>query len=615
MAIHTSFYQALQSHASTDHSISEPTTKIKLYSVASVSIDLTNSSTITLSSVTAFILFTACLLVFLEFCGIGKRRTLDARTSLIIFFLAALLGTVTAVCGVDSALTVYRVYLFAIILSLGLLFTGIGAWLFFDSTSQILSAGNVIRRKPIGYSHGNMGIVIWLVTLPLAIIEFALLLGNLKKSRSAFYIADYTVGLLQKLAQASIYYFSLRHRFPVRKCPVAAQWYFQILSMLNFILWEDSILTTHADDEYSKTLYGNGFSIVKAAYNSLLIDYRLMCCLIFLEHAVEIKDEPEQHEIEDASPEQGQLPIGSKELNEDLMESGGLVKLAYTFSFRVAHFTGAGYMVGIFCFALQVLNGLQYISFVGAWSNIMAMAADVFVIILGVTFLKVNHLDSDVGQWRETESRAIDAMVGIMGGVGFTFWIIKSFLTSSILSYYKNTDLYQYLAFTNIKNCIRAVGVLFQLYMYMRVSPKICSKQKNKKKIVNHFLVPALMLTLLAVFVSAVVDQYHGKVEKILSEAKLSSSVKFFLQAGGPIHLGFGLHMFLHFLIVRRKMMTARAKVRYVLEETSAYEHEAPNSGRESVIGTIRVRKTPTHLTQPLLSSITDEDSKTDFSR
>ena len=587
-----------------------PTITVNISSMAipnKFQISLTVSSAIALSGLTAFLLVFTCSLVFLYYYGIGKRYTLDARTSLVLFFLTALLATVAGVCGTSSAMDVYRVYVFGIISSVGLLFVGAGAYLFFDHSAGI---GNVAKND-IGHNHGSMGIVIWLVTLPLIAIEFVILLGNLKERQSHFYTADYVVALLQKLAQASIYYFSLRHRYSSEFCPTATQWYFQILSLMNFILWEDSIMTSHVDDKYSKSLYGDGFSILKTTYNALLIDYRLMCCLIFLEHSIEVRDEDQLSSRPSQAVSSTSIAQTVSE-NRSLTESAPVVRLPDSVSSQVAHYTGAGYILGLVCFAIQVLNGIQYFGFVGAWSNLMPIVADLMVFGLGIAFLRVNNLDSDIGKWRESDSRAIDAMVGIMGGVGFTFMVIRSILTSSMISYYKGTTLETYLALTALKNCSRAIGVLFQLYLFMRVSIRVCSKKANKGKTINHFLIPSLLLVQIAVFVTAIVDQYNGKVEKILAKSDLDSSVRFFLEAGAPIYLGFCLHMFLHFLIVRKRMITTKVRVSYLLEETSVMEEGYAANFYQGTEARNRRAFTPiaNALTEPLLANDDKQDEE-----
>ena len=230
---------------------------------------------------------------------------------------------------------------------------------------------------------------------------------------------------------------------------------------------------------------------------------------------------------------------------------------------------GAGYIVGLICFALQSINGLQYLGFVGSWSCLLPMAAHVLMFILGIIFLRVNNLTSVFGNWKETDTRAIDAMVGIIGGVGFTFMIIRTLMTASLAKYYRKTIAPTYLAMSAAKNCFNALGLLFQFYIFMRVSFDICSHPPNNRKVVNHFLVPALTLTQLSIFITAVIDEYNGIIEELLAIANLNPAIVFFLDIGSPMYLGFCLHMFLHFLIIRRNMKCKKAHIAYLLDDTS----------------------------------------------
>ena len=66
----------------------------------------------------------------------------------------------------------------------------------------------------------------------------------------------------------------------------AASWYLKILSLFNFAMWLDSMVTTY--DGNIKMIFGQGWSIINTANIALLIDYRLLCCLLFAEHAMEV---------------------------------------------------------------------------------------------------------------------------------------------------------------------------------------------------------------------------------------------------------------------------------------------------------------------------------------
>ena len=232
-------------------------------------------------------------------------------------------------------------------------------------------------------------------------------------------------------------------------------------------------------------------------------------------------------------------------------------------------YPGAGYVVGLLCFALQSINGLQYLKFVGSWASLMAMGAHVLLYIVGVIFLRVNRLNSTLGRWKETDTTAVDAMVGIMGGVGFTFMTIRALMTSNLATYYRKVYATSYLAMCAGKNCLNALSLLFQFFMFKRVSFTVCSHPPNSNKVINHFLVPALIMAQLSIFITAVIDEYNGIVEELLARANLNPAIVFFLDIGSPIYLGFCLHMFLHFLIVRRNMTTKKVRIAYFLDDTS----------------------------------------------
>ena len=325
-------------------------------------IGLTRVTVIALCSVTGIILFFMCCLAFIYYFGFGTRQTLDSRTSAVLIFSTALVATVAGVSGTTSAYDVYRVYLFVVCLLVGLIFTLIGAFMFFDNKSMSYGVDAKLKTMEIGHKHDNMGIVIWLITLPLIAMEFAILLGNLRREQTMYYIGDYVVALLQKLAQATIYYFSLRHRYYSAKLPFTSHWYFVVLAVFNFIMWEDSILTARSDDDYSKYLYGNGFSIFKATYNSLIIDYRLLCCLLFTEHAVEINKDIAQIKLltdeelciasfrESARDDFPEIEHADNSTAPVTPQPGKVIHFSRSIDVQVSHYTGELILMFIFSF-------------------------------------------------------------------------------------------------------------------------------------------------------------------------------------------------------------------------------------------------------------------------
>ena len=582
-----------------------------------IDLDLRESSATVLCGLSSVVLLCLCILIFLHQFRIVGDNLMDRRTSSILFLLGTILTTVTGICSANSALYIYRIYLFVILIVVGLIFATSGACLFFESSPTFLLVEQVqVRRQKLGDKHNNIGIIIWLITIPLAAVELFLLVANIKEMHTGFYTSLKTAGMLQKLTQASVYYFSLRHRYPRLQNPVVSQWYFNILSFMNFVLWVDSILLTHEDDKYVIIAYSDAFSIFKAAYNALLIDYRLMCCLIFLEHSFEIESLDHEEDIQRPVTPTTMTSVDDRSTRSgaeegEMFEVPRTTRIPYVFSHQISCFAGTGYLLGLTCIGMQIINGMQYMKRAGPWASSVVMVTDVLFIGGGIIFLKVNNLKV-VGKWRHSDSKAIDAMVGILGGVGFIFWVLKSFLTLKLtlaIKYAIDARLHTYLAWTAAKFSFRATGMLFQLYMFMRVPPNICARRANRGRLANHFLVPTLLLSLMALFISSVVDEYHGDVEKLLEKASLDPSIRFLLAAGGPMELGFCLHMCLHFLIIRHAMVTARAHITYHPEESSAPEQFGHDpTVRFQSTGT-PLRRTATPLTEPLISSRPDDDS------
>ena len=524
------------------------------------------SSAIAISSLAGLFLLSICLLVFLYYYGVGKSYVLDQRTSLVLSFLTALMATVAGVSGTSgSEETVFGVYICVITISVGCGFVAVGAILFFDSSPG--PEGESANRKRIGHDNGSMGIIIWTVTVLLVLTEFLILYGVAMEHQSRLYIAILVVALIQKLGQASIYYFSLQRRYSSQFCPMASKWYFQVLSLFNFILWEESILTVHKDDEYMKLMYGNWTSMLKGLYNALLIDYRLMCCLIFLENSIEVKELVESisnpiqtMDSADSSRAQDKVRVTPSQ-EESFAGSSRIFQSQDSTSAQMGHYSCSGCILGIICNVAQIPNFLQYFGGCGPWSNLMTILADIVLVVAGGFFLRKNKLNSNTGTWRESDSRAVDVMVGIMGGVGFTFMAVRSILMFSMICHSHETKTKYYLIFAAIKHLFRAFSILVQMYLLVRVSVRVCSKRANKAKPINRILVPVLIAAQFSMFLTGVIDQYSGVAHKILAESDLDLSVKFFLEAGAPVYLGFCLHMTLHFIIVQYNMATTMVRV------------------------------------------------------
>ena len=515
---------------------------------------------------------------------------METRIGIVVFFLGVLLTVITTLSSYKEQ-TVYAIYRLIVLISCGMVVFVVGCAVLFENASPERPLDDYgYERLPVGYLHGSMGIIIWVITLPLSILELLFAIGAAKQAPDPTYAAVMYTALVQQIVQASMYHFSLRHKVAKADLRMACSWLLKIMSFFNFAFWIDSIATSHSDNEWVVSLFGNGFSIVKAAYNALLIDYRLLCCLLFLEHALELTEVRANRRIHEIFH-----PEANEALNDDSYAAVDV---------EIYHSSGYGYVVGLILIATQLVAGLQYLDFVGKWANVFPIIANAVVVVFGLLLLygsvsivtDDNAIDNPNSKWRETESKAIDVMVCFMGTIGFIYWFVKASYCGLWAYKYSSSDaeFHQYLTWTALKNFVYAITILFQLNFFVKMGPHYgCDRESSRQKAKN-FYVTTVMMALLSLLISFVVDEYYGRVEKLLDQAHISKIMSTFLQTAAPIHLGFSLHMFLHFFIMNRRL----AQFQYRRQ----YKHSESSDGPQPATGNTEGRSEAREERQPLIS-------------
>ena len=543
-----------------------------------VCLDVSFITAVILVSLTSSLFILACITLCLYYKWRLCRHIVETRIGIVIFFLGALLAVITTLSSYTEK-SVYIVYLFFLLIFIGIVVLLVGSAVLFENASPDPRPGDVnsCERLPVGHKHGSIGLIIWAVTVPLCILELLFAVCAAKHGPFEAYAPFMYIALVQKVIQAKLYHFSLRHKVAKRDMRMGCSWLLKIISVFNFAFWIDWIATARSDNDFVDHLFGNGFSIVKAAYNALLIDYRLLCGLLFLEHSLELMEvHTDRNGPEFVDPE----------ANEALMQDcyNAVVNV------EISHSAAYGYAIGSLLMSTQLIAGLQYFGYVGNWSNIFPIIACVFVVVFGFLLLSVNGRACDGDRkfnrknWRETESKAIDIMVCFMGTIGFVFWFMKAsycgvwafkFAASG------NTELSEYLTWTTLKIYSYAITVVFQLYFFVKMGPHFGYDQERSRLSAKQFYVCTIMMALLSLVVSFVVDEYNGPVEKLLGRANISNAMSAFLQAAGPIHLGFSLHMFLHFFIMNRRLAQFQYKWRHRQTQNSQNSRHCSESSTE----------------------------------
>lgn len=565
-----------------------------------VCLDVSFITAVILVSLTSFLFILAGITLCVYYKWRLCRTVVETRIGIVIFFLGALLTVITTLSSYTEK-SVYTVYLFFLLIFCGMIVLLVGSAVLFENASPDRSVNSYSydahERLPVGHKHGSIGFIVWVVTAPLCILELLFAVCAAKHGPFEAYAPFMYIALVQKVIQAKVYHFSLRHKVAKRDMRMGCSWLLKIISVFNFAFWIDWIATSQSDNDFVVHLFGNGFSIVKAAYNALLIDYRLMCGLLFLEHSLELMEVHTDRRVSE---------LVDPEANEALMQDC----YSAVVNVEISHSAGYGYAIGSLLMSSQLIAGLQYLGYVGKWTNIFPIITCVVVVVLGFLLLSVNGCACDSDRefnrknWRETESKAIDIMVCFMGTIGFVFWFMKASYCCLWAYKYaasKNTELTEYLVWTTLKDFSYATTVIFQLYFFVKMGPHFGCDQERSKLSAKQFYVCTIMMALSSLVVSFVVDEYNGQVEELLSHANISNAMSAFLQAAGPIHLGFSLHMFLHFFIMNRRLAQFQYNWRHKQTQNSQQCPESPTEGNYFHINT-ESREETNDEREPLIS-------------
>ena len=395
------------------------------------------------------------LIFFLGILGVFYKpcaKLSSSRGTLFIFFVGALVIVVNilqSATNTENDLQVRQYYRLSTIPLIGIIFILIGVKMFFRVPDD-----EIVRQATLGRHQPSMGLVVSLLTVPLMVIEIVLLCASLsnrkidKDKRSLtkipwlFTIIDKIIFLLQKVTQAGAYLY-LRNTIIRQGREENVEFYFRLLSFFNFIQWIDTQVNTENDIHLSgiKRDLGSLSDVFTSLYEALIIDYRLMCALLFLEHSFEVQNEgsannstyQQQDNLSHSGAQYQVDPNDSIEvaihgsasnsadqeqddLNHSIVQGQG--DRSNSEDARVQAVEprnqirrGFGYALGSLCLIPPVLCGLQVVKTfkIGSWVAIFAIIVNFFIVFCGASLLHHNYLDDD-GQ---AKSNGVKIMVGI----------------------------------------------------------------------------------------------------------------------------------------------------------------------------------------------------------
>ena len=271
-----------------------------------VNTTITASQVITGSYAVLFYLVLLALSI-LGVCFRACVQVISSRATSFLFLIGALLVGINIFC--NSANLEVRVYFrLPTAFLVGIVFVLAGAVFFFSKPEEVANQTTLERQQP------SMGLVVGAITIPLIIAETFLLaaacaskneetLGTLDQKSWPLVVADKTTFLVQKVIQAGVYIAVLRYRKICPQYKEIAKFYLKTLAFFNFIEWVDSQVNENNDItlSHANLFYSEWFDVCEAFYKALIIDYRLLCSLLFLEHSLEHEEEGDIIELDSLS--------------------------------------------------------------------------------------------------------------------------------------------------------------------------------------------------------------------------------------------------------------------------------------------------------------------------
>ena len=293
-------------------------------------------------------------------------RICSSQVMLLVFLVGALMDFMRIISSSDDPKIKISSRLAAGLL-IGILFMMFGAVKFFSKQGE---EGN--RLPTLQKYQPSMGFVVAGITIPLIIVECFLLASTCAYATQNVWppiVSDKVVFLLQKIIQAIIYCSVLRYKTFRPHFIENARFYLKVLAFFNFIQWVDSQVNGDSDVETSgeQSIYKAWFDVFVTFYKALIIDYRLLCSLLFLEHA-----------LEDANGRE-------VDLGGDVRRSTARRRLSIE---EEKHRT-YGWMIGFISFSSPLLCALYYVTALGmpAWVHVFSIALNLTIIVFGAIFL------------------------------------------------------------------------------------------------------------------------------------------------------------------------------------------------------------------------------------
>lgn len=414
------------------------------------------------------------------------------------------------------------------------------------------------KHGNIGSHDKGMGLVLAVISFPLIILEIVLVVAVFRnRSLSNILGVFLVVVVIEKIVQVLVYVL-------VRKCEsrprynYGAIFYFSFLSFFNFTMWLNAIPFTDIK-LYDEVSNGDVMWLVDRTFKALVIDYRLLCTLLFLEHA---------------------LALSERDPNND--QHSTMVQIDQEFQPQRTRwrYTIGGICVGLFCLSLEIVNGVQFWCSVPDIVNLSPIVVDIILVASGYWLLNQAHINI----FHNEKVTPVILMVTSMGAASITYLFIFCLLCITLIISSDDTLVekkYSYVVWSAAVFFFRGASLFVLLLVYTGVPFRTMESSDNHRNIKNYGLTWVLFGGLLARFVGSILDEFHGTMHEIAHdhlESQHLRILKDLFNIGPLFQLATCLHLALHFLLM---ILRLYKPPRNVVDAQSTRDEQAAGQGSD----------------------------------
>lgn len=373
----------------------------------------------------------------------------------------------------------------------------------------------------IGSHDKGMGLVVAFISVLLVGLEIVLIVMVLmRENPSVPFVIYLLVFAVEKMVQV-VFYIGMRRRIPRPEFKRGAVFYFYFLSFLNFTLWLNSIPFTDIQI-YDEVSHSDVLKYADQTFKALVIDYRLLCALLFLEHAMEIGDEDGHDHVRNDVDKDFEMPV------------------------RRYWYMAVGLGVGLVFLVLEIVNALQFwCDSISDSVNLSPIVVDVCLVVIGCSLLR----NVKISVLHDENVSFVLLMVTSMGAVSIIY--LLSFGLLSLISFTQDEPA-SYVKWSACVFISRGLSLLVLLLVYTGVPVRTMESGNNFNR-ANYILVSVLWFGLFAKFLGNVLDEFNGTMHDIAHKHLESNNLRTLqdLFVIGPLfQLATTLHLALHFLVM-----------------------------------------------------------------